>query len=221
MTDTAEASSFDSVLAASIVEGSEDAIIGLTTSGQIETWNPGAQLLFGYSPTEALGRHASMLLAPGREDEFAKLLARATAGERIAGLQTARKRKDGEVIDVSVTLSPVRDASGHVIGASTVAANITEHQRVETARARALSALEEAQRLARLGSWAWDPRSDEASWSPQMYEIFGRDASLGPATSENFFEYVHADDRERVSAGYCPGIRRRVGLRARLPDRCW
>ena len=77
-----------------------------------------------------------------------------------------------------------------------------EQQQIESDRARALSALEEAQRLARLGSWSWDPRSDEASWSPQMYEIFGRDVSLGPATGEPFFQYVHGDDRERVSSGY-------------------
>ena len=188
---------FDALFAASIVEGSELALIGVTLNGLIAAWNSAAELLYGYSAADALGNDVSMLLAPGCEDELGDLLTRVAAGERVSRLETIRKRRDGTLVDVSVTVSPIRNETGEVIGASIVASDINQRKRLE----RALSALEATQRLAGIGSWSWDPRSDEASWSLQMYELLGRDPSLDPATGEQLLAYVHPEDRERVAAG--------------------
>ena len=187
---------------AAIVESSNDAIIGETLEGEITSWNAAAERIYGYRAAEAVGRNISMLLAPGHDDELARLLAKIAAGERTTDLETKRRCKDGSEIDVSLTVSPILAPDGTIVGASAVGRVITERKQSERARERALAELEEAQRIARLGSWSWDPESDEATWSTQMYEIFGRDSALGPPARKAFFAYLHEADRERVTAGY-------------------
>ena len=187
---------------AAIVESSNDAIIGYTLEGEITSWNAAAERIYGYRAAEAVGRNISMLLAPGHDDELGRLLAGIAAGERTTNLETKRRCKDGSEIEVSLTVSPILAPDGTIVGASAVGRVITERRQSERARERALAELEEAQRIARLGSWSWDPESDEATWSAQMYEIFGRDPALGPPASEAFFAYLHEADRERVAAGY-------------------
>jgi PAS domain S-box-containing protein len=99
----------------------------------ILTWNEGAERLFGYSAAEAVGRPITMLIPPERQDEEPKLLSRLRAGERIRHYETVRVTKDGRRIDISLTLSPVRDASGKIVGASKVARDITERKQSEAA----------------------------------------------------------------------------------------
>ena len=141
---------------AAIVESS-DAIIGETLGGEITSWNAGAQRLYGYDAAETVGRDVSMLVSPERRQELSDLLARVAAGERVSNLETTRRRRDGRLIDVSVTVSPILDQSGYVVGASSVARDISEHKRSERAREQALADLQEAQQIARVGSWTWDP----------------------------------------------------------------
>jgi PAS domain S-box-containing protein len=187
---------------AAIVEGSDDAIIGKTLEGTITSWNPAAERIYGYRSAEAVGQHISILAAPGREAELEQIMASVARGVAVAHLETKRRCKDGRVIDVSVTVSPIRDGIGEIVGAATVARDITEQKDAERAREQTLRNLAEAQRLARLGSWTWDPARDEATWSPQMYEIFARDPAAGPATSAELFAYIHPDDRDQIAAGY-------------------
>ncbi len=187
---------------AAIVDSSDDAIIGKTLEGRITSWNRAAERIYGYSAVETVGDHISMLTPTGDRHEIGGLLARVASGERVRHFETVRRRKDGQLIDMSLTVSPIRDATARIIGASTVARDVTERKLGERARARALVDLEEAQRLARLGSWTWDPRADEMTWSAQMYEIYGRDPMLGPASREEALEYVHPDDRERVAVAF-------------------
>jgi PAS domain S-box-containing protein len=187
---------------AAIVEGSDDAIIGKTLEGAITSWNPSAERMYGYTAADAVGHHISILVPPDREGEFEQIMASVKRGVAVTHLETTRRCKDGRVIEVSVAVSPVRDGSGEIVGAATVARDITERKQIERAREQTLRNLAEAQRLAKLGSWTWDPGRDEATWSPQMYEIFGRDLAAGPATSEELFAYIHPDDRDRIAAGY-------------------
>ena len=91
-----------------LVESSDDAIIGKTLAGEITSWNGSAELIYGYTAAEAVGRHISMLAPPGDRDEFDELLAAIARGERVRHLETVRQRKDGGLIDVSVTISPIR-----------------------------------------------------------------------------------------------------------------
>jgi len=120
-----------------IVDSSDDAIIGKTLEGVITTWNRGAERLFGYTPAEVVGKSILVIVPPDRADEEAGILRRIRRGERVEHFETVRRTKDGRDLDISVTSSPVRDASGTVIGASKIARDITEQKRAQRALAQA------------------------------------------------------------------------------------
>jgi PAS domain S-box-containing protein len=120
---------------AAIVESSDDAIIGKTLGGIIRTWNPGAERIYGYPSGEAIGQPISILVPPDRPDEVPQILERIKRGERVDHFETVRKRKDGSPIDVSLSISPILDASGNVVGASTIARDITVHKRAQKEQA--------------------------------------------------------------------------------------
>ena len=116
---------------AAIVESSEDAIVSKDLNGIITSWNRGAEQLFGYTADEVLGRSITLLIPPDRLSEEELVLARIRSGQRVDHFDTIRQRKDGTRVDVSLTVSPIRDATGAVIGASKVARNITDRKRIE------------------------------------------------------------------------------------------
>jgi len=120
---------------ASIVECSDDAIYGKTLDGTILSWNRGAERIYGYSAAEMVGRPVSVLVPPNKPDEVPAILEKVKRGERVSHFETTRVRKDGEVIDLSLNVSPIRDASGQIIGASTTARDITEQKRMREALA--------------------------------------------------------------------------------------
>ncbi len=117
---------------ASIVEFSFDAIIGKTMDGIITSWNPAAEKLYGYSEREVLGKSISILIPPGHFDEMPRILERIKYGETIEHYEAVRLRKDGNQIYVFMTISPIKDADGRIIGASTIAHDITEHKKMES-----------------------------------------------------------------------------------------
>ena len=129
---------------AAIVESSDDAIISKTLEGIIRTWNIAAERLFGYSEAEAVGQPITLIIPPDRFGEERSILERIRRGERVDHFETVRIAKDGLAIDISLTVSPTRDASGRIIGASKVARDITDRKRAE----RALRESEERYRLA-------------------------------------------------------------------------
>ncbi len=110
---------------AAIVANSDDAIIGKTLDGIVTDWNRAAETIFGYGATEIIGQPIAILLPPGHENEEDDILKRIGGGERLEHFETRRRRKDGKIIDVSVTISPVMDAEGRIIGASKIARDIT------------------------------------------------------------------------------------------------
>ncbi len=116
---------------AAIVASSDDAIIAKTLDGIVTDWNRGAEQVFGYGAAEMIGQPISLLLPPGRETEEDEILHRVRHGERIEHFVTQRRRKDGEIIDVSVTISPLRDENGTLVGASKVARDITATRRAQ------------------------------------------------------------------------------------------
>lgn len=118
---------------AAIVESSDDAIVSKGLDGIITSWNKAAERMFGYTANESIGQHITLIIPPDRRDEENNILARIGRGERIDHFQTVRRRKDGTLLDVSVTISPLRDLSGRVIGASKVARDITAEKRAEQA----------------------------------------------------------------------------------------
>ncbi|NTJ63078.1 PAS domain S-box protein [Agrobacterium rhizogenes] len=114
---------------AAIVESSDDAIISKSLSGIITTWNKAAERLFGYTAAEAVGQPITLLIPDDRLDEEPGILARIRAGERIEHFETIRRHKDGTLIDISLTISPIRDRHGAIIGASKIARDISERRR--------------------------------------------------------------------------------------------
>ena len=118
---------------ASIVEFSDDAIVSKDLDGVITSWNRGAQALFGYTAREAVGNSVRTLIPPDRLDEESEILARIRRGEHIEHYETVRRRKDGTLIDISLTVSPVKNAAGEIVGASKIARNISERKRAEEA----------------------------------------------------------------------------------------
>jgi PAS domain S-box-containing protein len=118
---------------AAIVESSNDAIIGKTLEGIIVNWNRGAEHLYGYSAEEVKGQSVAILVPPDRPSELSGILERLKQGERIEQFETVRVRKDGQQIAVAVTISPIKDGSGKIIGASTIAQDITERKARATA----------------------------------------------------------------------------------------
>jgi PAS domain S-box-containing protein len=119
---------------AAIVDSSEDAIIGKTLDTTIVSWNRGAERIYGYTAAEAIGRPISILLPPGSEDEVPAIMERIRRGEKVEHYETRRQRKDGTIIDVSVTVSPIKTGRGEIIGASAVGRDITERKQADAAR---------------------------------------------------------------------------------------
>src|SRR5207253_3191252 len=116
---------------AAIVESSDDAIISKDLDGVITTWNAGAGRVFGYAAGEVVGRPIALLLPPDRPDEEQMILDKLRRGERVDHFETVRVRKDGRHVDVSITVSPIRDAAGRVIGASNISRDFTDRKRLE------------------------------------------------------------------------------------------
>jgi len=111
---------------AAIVEGSEDAIISKNLNGIVQTWNAGATRLFGYGADEIIGKSVTTLIPPDRLDEEPMILAQIQSGNRVEHFETKRRRKDGSLVDISLTISPIRNENGVIVGASKIARDITE-----------------------------------------------------------------------------------------------
>jgi PAS domain S-box-containing protein len=133
---------------AAIVESAEDAVITKTLESVITSWNKGAERLFGYTAEEAVGRSVTMLIPADHPDEEPAIIARLRAGERIEHYETVRVRKDGTLVDISLTVSPIRGPDDRIIGASKIARDITERKQAEQAL------LQSEQPLADFSDWS-------------------------------------------------------------------
>ena len=158
---------------AAIVESSDDAIISKTLDGVIRSWNAGAERMFGYTAAEAVGRPITLIIPPERLDEERDIIDRLGRGERVDHFETVRVAKDGRRLDISLTVSPIRDAEGHVVGASKVARDVTERKRAEAERARLAETLRLALDAGELGTWEWDPATDATVLSERAAAIYG------------------------------------------------
>jgi two-component system CheB/CheR fusion protein len=127
-----------------IVESSNDAIIGTKLDGTITSWNHAAERIFGYTAEEVIGRQNTFLAAPGQTEDIFAILDKISRGERVVHYETQRCRKDGEVVHVSLAVSPIRDETGMIVGASKIARDITEKKRIESLRAELIEKLKRA-----------------------------------------------------------------------------
>jgi PAS domain S-box-containing protein len=194
---------------AAIVASSDDAIISKTLDGVIRSWNAGAERLFGYTAQEAVGRPITLIIPPERHDEERVILEKLRRGERIDHFETVRVGKDGRPLDISLTVSPVRDDAGHVIGASKVARDVTDKKRAEEALRVSRARLDYAVRLSGVGYWHCDLPFDVLGWDERVKEHFWLppDARV---TIQTFYERLHPDDREPARQAIEASIRDRV-----------
>ncbi len=155
-----------------IVESSDDAIVGKTLEGVITSWNRGAESIFGYTAEEAIGQHITLIIPEDRRSEEDMIIGRIRAGERIEHFETIRRHKSGSLIDLSVTISPIRDASGQIVGASKVARDISHSKRADRASAY-LAALVDSSDDAIVSK---DLNSIITSWNRGAERIFGYSA---------------------------------------------
>jgi PAS domain S-box-containing protein len=137
---------------ASIVESCDDAIIGKTLDGTVVSWNPSADRLYGYSADEMIGQPISCIIPPYRPAELPEIFEKIKQGYAVDGFETVRIRKDGTAVEVSLTISPIRDADGRVVGASTVARDITRRKEEENERLGLIQDLTAALAHVHLGS---------------------------------------------------------------------
>ncbi len=133
---------------AAIIGSADDAIVGKTLEGIVTSWNPGAERIFGYTAEEMIGQSSTRLMPPARVAEEPDILGKIRAGKPVDHYETQRQTKDGRIIDISITVSPVRDRSGRIVGASKIARDITERKKVESERARVHRMEEEARQQA-------------------------------------------------------------------------
>ena len=167
-----------------IVESSDDAIISKDLRGFVTSWNSGAERLFGYTASEMLGQSILRLIPTERQQEETEILGRIQRGERVKHFDTQRLRKDGSLVDISVTVSPIRDATGKIVGASKVARDMTTQKLAE----HALRQSEERMRLATeatsVGIWEWNVLTNQIHWDAQMFRMYG----IAP-TTDGFILY--------------------------------
>ena len=186
-TEAARRAERNASLLASIVESSDDAIVSKNLEGIIMSWNQGAERLFGYTADEVVGKSVNILIPPELSEEEPKILARLRRGERVDHFETIRVRKDGARLNISLTISPVKDANGRVVGASKIARDITERVQQEQALQIANAALQQAHNDLQLFAYSashdlQEPLRMLRTYSELLQETFG--GQLGQAGDE-------------------------------------
>jgi PAS domain S-box-containing protein len=202
---------------AAIVEFSDDAIIGETLDGCITSWNRGAEKMYGYSVDEVLGRNISFLFPPELIDRFAQIRSAVRQGEPCLNFDTDFIRNDGQRIAIALSISPIKDHQGKVIGISKIGRDVRERRRVEQALRKSQERLELAIRGSADGLGDWSLLTNEAYWSPRLREMLGYEGDAADEF-ENSFDAImprmHPDDRDRVIAEFAQGVRQHLPVRS-------
>jgi PAS domain S-box-containing protein len=183
---------------AAIVQSSDDAIVAKDLNGIVTNWNRSAERIFGYSEEEVLGKPITIIIPPELRTEEADILRRLRAGERLEHFETVRVTKAGKRVLVSLTVSPVKDSSGTIVGASKIARDVTRIRQIEQALRDGEQRMRFALDAANIGTWDWDIESGRVHWSENMERIHGQLPGTFAGNVEAFREGIHSDDRERV-----------------------
>ncbi len=185
-------------LLASVVQSSQDAIVSKTLEGKVETWNSGAEEIFGYTASEMVGESILKLIPPERRNEEDLIISRIRAGERVEHYETTRLRKDGRTIQVSLTISPVVDEEGQIIGASKIARDITDQRLAQDALAESEERLRLALEAGQMGVWDWNIRTNALKWSASLEPLHGLEPGTFGGTFDAFQQLIHPEDRDHV-----------------------
>lgn len=185
------------LLLGAIVDSSDDVIISKDLTGTVMSWNKGAERIFGYAADEAIGQPiATLIIPPDRQEEEPQILARLRRGERVDHFETVRRRKDGSLLDVSVTISPVRDATGAIIGASKIARDVTERKRMEAALVASEARFRQLADTMPQMVWTARPDGYIDYFNERWYQFTGFSRNL--FGDESWASILHADDQQRT-----------------------
>jgi PAS domain S-box-containing protein len=182
---------------AAIVESSADAIAGTTLAGIVTSWNSAAEAIFGFSAAEMLGTPTSRLVPPELQKEESEIMARIALGQSLSLHFTSRLRKDGRRIDVSLTVSPVRNAAGRVTGASIISRDVTERKQITDKLQRSEFLLRVASRMSKMGGWSVELPEVRVTWSDEVAAIHGESPGTSP-TVEQAINYYKPEWRDRI-----------------------
>jgi PAS domain S-box-containing protein len=187
---------------AAIVASSEDAIISKNLNGIVTSWNDAAERLLGYSAEDMIGQPLSLIIPPDNIGEEIRILSTIRSGEFIAPYDSLRLRKDGSRLDVSLTVSPIRNAAGQVVGGSTIMRDIGERRRHSEMLRQNEERLRLALRSARAGAWDYDLVRNELRWSPEMFVLYGLDPANGAPSREEIEAQIEPSHRDRFLAEF-------------------
>ena len=185
---------------ASIVDSCEDAIFSKDLDGAILSWNAGAERLFGYPAEEILGKPMSLLLPPEHLDEFPKILERIRSGACLEHHEVTRMRKDCRRVEISVTISPIKDSTGALIGSSAIAREITDRKRAEAALRQSEERFRLAIKATNDAIWDIDVESGVVSWNETYSTLYGRPAETSDSW-QWWIDRIHPEDREVTVGG--------------------
>ena len=184
---------------AAIVGFSDDAIIGKNLAGVVTSWNSGAEKVFGFTADEMVGGSIARLIPPDRQGEEEMILSRMKRGESVQHFETVRLKKNGGLIDVSVTVSPIKDNAGAIIGASKVARDITARKQTEAALRKSEAQLNFALQTSGIGAWDLNLTDHTANRTLIHEQIFGYEKLQAQWSYEKFLEHVLPEDRAEVN----------------------
>jgi PAS domain S-box-containing protein len=182
---------------AAIVTSSHEAIVSKNRDRIITSWNAAATKLLGFTPDEIIGQSINRIIPPECLDEERRIVERLMANAGVDHFETRRMAKDGRRLDVSLTISPIKDASGATLGACTILHDISERKHAEMALRESEALLRIALHAARAMAFQWNVVTGEASWSPEAATLLGVDPTA-PPTYAIWLESVHPEDREIV-----------------------
>jgi PAS domain S-box-containing protein len=194
---------------AAIVESSDDAIIGKDLQGMVTSWNAGAERLFGYRACEMVGQPIMRLIPPERRQEEGEILNRVRDGQNIRHFDTERVRKDGSTVAISVTVSPIKDSTGKIIGASKVARDISERKQAEEALRETQARLHSTLAAGSIGTWTWDIVNDRLvadEFTARLFSIKADAAAIG-LPAEAYLKAVFEKDRLSVADALARAIK--------------
>ena len=180
---------------AAVIESSDDAIASGTLDGIIVSWNTAARKIYGYTEAEAVGKPIAMLAPPERLDEENKILEILKAGGRIEHFETVRVTKTGKRINVSLTISPIKDSSGRTVGCSGIARDITDRKRTEEALRKGEERFRLAAQAGKMYAYEWDVATDMVLRSEEHVNVLGFSDQGKQLTRQQLLTRVHADDR--------------------------